>query len=137
MTVVDASVLVSGAILGDVFHLPSVAWLARSRRSRSPLSIPTLALPEVAGAIARRTGDSAFAIEMTTALRRTRTFAIVPLDDDLVDQAVLLASERQIRGADAVYVALALLRGVALVTWDREMLARGAGLVDVRTPLEF
>jgi predicted nucleic acid-binding protein len=39
-----------------------------------------------------------------------------------------------LKGSDAVYVALAERMGIPLITWDNEQLARGAAVIDVRTP---
>ena len=46
-----------------------------------------------------------------------------------------LAAELRLRGADATYVALALERGVPLITWDKEQIERGGLRIEVRTPL--
>ena len=45
-----------------------------------------------------------------------------------------IAAQYLIRGADAVYVALAAELDVPLVTWDHELLTRASVVVDVRTP---
>jgi predicted nucleic acid-binding protein len=49
--------------------------------------------------------------------------------------AQLAAELRLRRGADATYVALALERGVPLITWDKEQIERGGLRIEVRTPL--
>ena len=41
------------------------------------------------------------------------------------------------RGADAVYVAVAEEFGTMLITWDAEMLSRGAQAVAVMTPSDW
>ena len=45
-----------------------------------------------------------------------------------------MAIELQLRGADAIYVALAAQIGIPLITWDREQFERGAQRVITRQP---
>ena len=45
-----------------------------------------------------------------------------------------LAARLFLRGADAQYAALALERGVPLITLDRELCLRAAGTLDCLTP---
>jgi predicted nucleic acid-binding protein len=45
-----------------------------------------------------------------------------------------VAADLGLRGADAVYVALAHQLGLTLVTWDREQLTRTASMIVSRTP---
>ena len=40
----------------------------------------------------------------------------------------------RLRGADAVYVALALLMNSPLVTWDKEQLTRAAPIIETLAP---
>ena len=49
-------------------------------------------------------------------------------------RAAQIAARHRLRGADALYVATADVRDATLVTWDREMLDRGAAVVDTCTP---
>jgi len=58
----------------------------------------------------------------------------VILEAALVRQAVALAAQYGVRGADAVYAAVALQAGCTLVTLDNEQLARLAAVLPTRTP---
>jgi len=58
----------------------------------------------------------------------------MPLDLPRATAAGGVAANLGLRGADAVYIALAQQLGVTLVTWDREQLTRGAAMVLTRTP---
>jgi predicted nucleic acid-binding protein len=49
-------------------------------------------------------------------------------------RAARCALDLRLRGADAVYVAVAHSLQVPLITWDREQLTRAAGRIAVRTP---
>jgi predicted nucleic acid-binding protein len=62
-------------------------------------------------------------------------FRIVPIDQALAEAAARHAADLFLRGADAVYVALAERLGVPLITWDNEQLARAAAVIDARVPI--
>jgi predicted nucleic acid-binding protein len=49
---------------------------------------------------------------------------VVPLDAELLDRALDLARRARLRAYDAVYVAVASLRGVPLFTIDEEVRRR-------------
>ncbi len=59
---------------------------------------------------------------------------LVTLHRQLGISAAQLAADLHLRGADAVYVAIAEALSLPLVTWDREQLTRAAGRIAVRTP---
>jgi predicted nucleic acid-binding protein len=50
---------------------------------------------------------------------------------------VQVATHHRLRGADSVYVAVAEAANATLITWDDEMLERGAGVVTTLTPLQW
>ena len=91
-------------------------------------------LPEVAGAIARRTGDARLARRAMDRLLRLANLRLIPLDRVLAGSAASLAAGLKLRGADAVYVAVAQLLDLPLVTLDREQLARAGGAVTASRP---
>lgn len=43
----------------------------------------------------------------------------------------------RLRGADAVYVAVAQEYGATLIIWDQELLTRGAAAITVVTPADW
>ncbi len=59
---------------------------------------------------------------------------IVAIDKVLAETAAYHASDLFLRGADAIYVALAERLAIPLVTWDQELMTRAATLIEVRTP---
>ena len=59
---------------------------------------------------------------------------LVTLDDALIDEAAEIAADRALKGADAVYVAVARRHRAILVTLDHEQRERAAALVAVMTP---
>ena len=134
MSTVDASVVTSALVADDVHFAVSRPWLQSWVASGNTIYAPTLILAEVAGAIARRTGDPAAGRRGIIRVRRLSTLSLVALDERLAEDAAQLAADLRLRGADAVYVAVARRFGVPLVTWDQEQLQRGAAVVATRPP---
>lgn len=62
---------------------------------------------------------------------------LVPFDTPLAEHAARIAIEHRLRGADAVYTAVAQLFGATLITWDGEMLERGGKIVPTMTPAQW
>ena len=134
MIVVDASVLVAVYRLADLFHDASRAWLLRYLASAQTMIAPLLIVPELAGAISRRTGQPALGHDAVRQFRATPRLTLLPLDETIATHAAELAADLQLHGADAVYVAVAALHGAPLITWDREQIERGGRRVTVRRP---
>lgn len=132
--VVDASVWVSAFLPADVHHEEVLAFLKRIVERGETVVLPNLALAEIGGAIARRTGDAALAADALALVRRQPLLTIHALDDSLGEAAARLAIDARVRGADAVYVALAAWLDTVLVTLDREVLERGAAAARIVTP---
>lgn len=118
----------------DANHNVATTWLARHLASDAETTLPTLAFPEVAGAIKRRTGSTRGADRVVRQLRRTPRLQIVALDLPRANDAAQLARSVGLRGADSVYGALALAATDELVTLDREMAARLSEVLTVVVP---
>jgi prevent-host-death family protein len=82
--------------------------------------VPALMPPEVAGALARRLRNGRLARRAVQYLLRLPTLRLVSLDRRLAEDAVGLAADLRLCGADATYVAVARRLRLPLVTWDRE-----------------
>ncbi|MSQ13680.1 MAG: PIN domain-containing protein [Dehalococcoidia bacterium] len=136
MYVVDASVWVSGFFPTDSAHEVSLRWLGAIIESGANAFAPALVLPEVAGAIARRSGATEMGVEAADQLTSLPTLQIVILDTEIAALSTRLAAELRLRGADAVYVALARRLGMSLVTWDAEQRERAGQVVRAMTPEE-
>lgn len=134
MHVVDASVWVSRFVSGDEHYVVSRTWLTSVIEREDILASPVLLLPEVAGAIARRTNSAEWAVKAVSLLQELPNARIVSLDGALAEKATSLAAELHLRGADAVYLALAHQLNIPLISWDNEQLIRGGRLVAVLTP---
>lgn len=134
MTVVDASVIVSALGPGDTFQQLSRAWLDRQIEEDRPLAAPYLMLSELAGVIARVTGDPADGHAAVAFVLAIPSFELVPDVGEPPTLASQLAADLQLKGADATYVAVAMQLEMELVTWDREQLERGGRRIVTRRP---
>ena len=101
-----------------------------------PLVEPTLLLVELAAAIARGVRGAAAAERIVQQVRELPYLTLVPLDEVVARQAASLAAKLRLRGADAVYAAVAERFGATLVTVDAEQLARCRGGIDAVSPRE-
>jgi predicted nucleic acid-binding protein len=98
---------------------------------------PTLILPECAAAIARSSSSRKTAEEIVTLLQNMEGLRLVGLDATLGTRAARIAIEQKLRGADAVYLTVAQAFDATLITWDSEMLERGAKVVQTMTPAQW
>lgn len=133
MFVVDASVWVARYLPSDENHDSSSQWLHKVFESGRQIVGPTLLLPELAGPISRSAGERV-AVRALSEVSRMPTVRLVALAQTGAVLAARLAALLRLRGADAVYVALATELAMTLVTWDREQLERAANAARVRTP---
>jgi len=124
MYTIDASVHVSALNPAEADSDGSREFLALVRRQHVPLFCPTLLLVEVAAAVARALGDARRAAALAAALRGWPNQTLVPLDEPLAGRAASLAATALLRGADAVYAAVAQQYDTTLVTLDRRQLER-------------
>ena len=136
MYTVDASVHVSALNPTEAGSADSRAFLAQVQRQRVPLFCPTLLLVEVAAAIARVLDDAGRAVALAMELRGWPNQTLVSLDEPLADRAVGLAATARLRGADAVYAAVAQQYGTVLVTLDRQQLERLPPVVKAARPAD-
>ena len=135
--IVDASVWVARFLGVDKHHDVSSTCITALLESDSRLVIPVLAWPEVAGAIARRSGNAGYGNNAVAAIRAMRWIENVSMDDLLAEKSAQIAATLKLRGADAVYVALAVVRRAPLITLDTEMLERARDVAEVLTPADW
>jgi len=133
---VDASVFVNMFIADEAGSANSRAFVAHLEQQRLALVVPMLVLPEVGGAISRVTGDALLAQRLATSLGRPSHVELFPLDMTLARAALSIAAQHRVRGADAVYAAVARAFGAVLVSRDRQQLERLADVVITRSPEE-
>jgi predicted nucleic acid-binding protein len=133
MYTIDTSVWVNATEPGEPDHAVSRAFLRASAAQARPVICRTLVLVEVSAAIARQRGDRRSA-RITRMLARWQATTFQDLDRVLADTATALARAHRLRGADAVYAAVAQQFGTTLISRDKEHLTRLAGIIPVLHP---
>jgi len=134
--VVDASVHLNALNPAEVGSATSQTLLERLFRQPWPVFSPTLLLVEVAAAVARVFDDTERGEEMARAVWGLPGQVWVPLDRSLAVEAAHLAARHRLRGADAVYAAVAHRYGATLITLDRQQLDRLPPAIAVISPTE-
>lgn len=125
MLTVDANVFISAASPADVFHADSDEFLRRIRRFRLPLHCPALLLPETASGIVRPTGDLLAAQMAVISVQTFPGIQFISLTEARSQAAAQIALMCRLRGADAVYVALAQEMGTTLITLGQRDVGAG------------
>jgi len=133
---IDASVLVSALSPSETRNQESLRFLEILRDHPRLVILPTLAKPEIAGALNRLTGDSELALEAAELTFLSGPVVFVELDRALADDAAALAVRANPRGGDAVYAATARRFDAVLVTLDHEQRTRLPDDVTVMWPWE-
>ena len=122
------------SIPSDPRHTVTRQWFNGWASNGGSVVAPSILLAEVAGAVSRQTGRLRLGRLVLSNLLTNRSVRLIPVDAILAEAAAELAVDLRLRGADAVYVAVAQRFGVPLVTWDQEQLQRAAAVVATRTP---
>ncbi len=130
----DSSVLISLFNARDRQHAQTVAWFREAIADGEPLRAPVIALAEVSGAIASGTGDKQLARDVEAHIRHSPLFEFLPVAMPLAERAATIAAEHQVRGADAIYFAVAETLGDRLVTLNPRQLQRGSSVVETVRP---
>jgi predicted nucleic acid-binding protein len=133
MYTIDTSVFVNAVEPLEANHADSRRLLSAIRTRRLPMYEPTLVLAEVAGTVSRLR-DSTRAARLAAILQRLPQLHLVVLDHALAQRAASLAGIHRLRGADAVYAAVAQTHQTILVSRDREHLTRLATIIPVQHP---
>ena len=136
MLVIDASVYVADARPRESHHAEARALLSWVVAKGESVCAPMIVLAEVASAISRGTGSPILARRWVVALQGIPGLRFVPVDEILGRAAAELAARHQIRGCDAVFVALAQQQGATLITLDRQQRERVPPDVVACTPAE-
>jgi predicted nucleic acid-binding protein len=134
MYTLDANIFARDADPADPLHAVCQELLAVLDQKWVTIVVPNLVLAEVAATISRTRRDPIRGRLLAQAIAAYDHVRLIPLDDALAQEAVDLAADRALRGADAVYVAVARRHGCTLVSLDREQRERAAPIVRVLTP---
>jgi predicted nucleic acid-binding protein len=134
MAVVDASVITSLFHLGDVNHGLARSWYERARSIGEPLQAPAVLLSEVAAAFGRSINNPERGLRVTNEIIDHKLIGILPVTVTMARLAAEIAATTNMKGCDAIYVALAAQLNQVLVTFDSEQLERGAAVTRVERP---
>lgn len=129
--VVDASVWFSRLVPKDVFHQTVKIWMEKQRSEGVTFLSPALLLPEVAGAISRRTGEPRLARNAIDSLTRLPGLRLIEMNQPFVQEAARLAADLGLRGADSLYVAVASRLKLTLATLDEDQKIKAASVIAV------
>jgi predicted nucleic acid-binding protein len=133
---IDASVFVNAFNPHEEGHGASLQILAIIQERGDPVVVPALIVPEIAAAVARVNANAAAALEYALAAAALPHLTLVALTHTIARQAAELATAHKLRGADAVYLAVARRYGTTLVSRDHEQCARGSSVAMCQTPEE-
>lgn len=130
----DASFWVSTLLPNDSNYTVARTWLGNHLNSGNRFVAPLLLVVETAGAVARVAQDKNLARNAVLGLYSFPFMQLLPMDQALVDSAADVALTFSLRGADALYVAVANHLGIPLVTFDQEQLTRPANIITTIKP---
>jgi predicted nucleic acid-binding protein len=134
LAVIDASVWVSGVLLGDVNRIRARTWINQHIGSGGYLVSPLIFPLETGSAIARVTQNLTLARQAVSEVYLFPYLRLAPVDQVLIDDAIDIALTFRLRGADSLYVAVAKQLGIPLVTLDHEQLTRPASIITTVQP---
>lgn len=118
----------------DIQHHVSRAWLQSQVEAGTDLIAPYLLLSEATGAITRRTNNVDLGRAVWRYIEIRLGISLLILDAAQWAKSAELAIELQLKGADAVYVAVAEYYKAPLITWDIEQRDRGGQRVTTLSP---
>lgn len=134
MAVIDASVYVALVNSHESHHARCWKWFQQARTAQEQISAPFILLPEVAAALSRGTNNPTMARRVVQQIIKSKIIDLVPVTSKLAERAAAIAANHQIRGCDAVYVALAEQLDEDLMTLDKQQFERGSNVVRTRQP---
>ncbi len=134
---VDANVFVAAARPEEVHYKESREFLQEVARRGITIVCPALVLAECSAALARATDSTENGVELAEIVEGMGNVQFVALESSWAHHAARVAASHRLRGADAIYCTVAKEAGATLITWDAELLERGAAAVRTMTPAEW
>ncbi len=134
MYVIDASVWVSWFMPDDAHHALARQWIDQALERKAEIFALGILLPEVAGALARVTGDPELATRMVNRLVATTNVHVIEQDVRSYMAAAELAADLRIKGSDAMYTQVAVEREAALISLDEQQVERSGFLITAMRP---
>jgi predicted nucleic acid-binding protein len=131
--VLDASVVIAATRGSEPSFQAARQRVNRALRGDDELVVPALFGIEVAGALARAGEPDAKIRELVERLT-SAPHEVTTMGASRARRAIDIAIRARLRGADAVYVVLAVARRLSLCTLDHEMATRAATQCKVIPP---
>jgi predicted nucleic acid-binding protein len=132
--VLDTSVWASSLLPNDRNHVAARDLIGGHISNGGQLVAPVLLVVETSATIARLTQNPDLARNAVSQLYSFSLMHLLPLDQELVDEAAGLAAQFSLKGMDSIYVAVAKRLGIPLVTFDKEQLTRPASIIQTIQP---
>lgn len=136
MYTIDASVYVNANDPREIGYDKSMQLLQHLHVHTIPITVPTLVITEVSAAIARARGDITLAYNLAQQFSKLPNITFISLSLSLAIASAKIAADYRLRGADAIYVAVALDAQTTLITLDQEQLKRVSNLIRACSPTE-
>ena len=137
MLTIDANVFVSARNRAEPQQDDSDRFLKRLVEIAALSYCPTLVVPETAAGLFRPTRNANLSRTAVAQIVGFPSLTLVPLTEDRARRTAEVVLLHHLRGADAAYVTVAQEFGTILVTWDVELLTRGAQAIPTMTPTEW
>ena len=131
---IDASVFVAACRPSESGSAGCRELLRLVRQASVPLIEPVILPVETAAALARAGEAPAWATGFAESIIALPYLTVVVLDERFARRAIGTATQYRLRGADALYVAVAAQYGAHLVTLDDEQLRRAPAAVHACKP---
>jgi predicted nucleic acid-binding protein len=125
---IDASVWIAAADATDKFHQPSRELLRKVVADGIAVIQPAFGRTEVACALARRLRDGAQGQQLTHSLMNRMVTSEIAMDVAFLTATEDIGTSLFLRGADALYAAVAQQSQGPLISWDNEHLQRAGGI---------
>jgi predicted nucleic acid-binding protein len=125
---IDASVWIAAADATDKFHQPSRGLLRKVVADGIAVIQPAFGRTEVACALARRLRDGAQGQQLTHSLMNRMVTSEIAMDVAFLTATENIGTSLFLRGADALYAAVAQQSQGPLISWDNEHLQRAGGI---------
>ena len=127
--VADSSLLIAYFLESDVFHQSARGFIAELDSGGYKLHLPMLVMVETISAIRRRLGQNSQttindAFATIYQWEQQGRVVFYPLNRVRMEVALRLTQEIALRGADSIVAALSEELGIALKTYDNEILHR-------------
>jgi predicted nucleic acid-binding protein len=129
---IDSSIIVASLLEQEKGHSKAFEVWAKVLTGKAVAIMPYTVLVEVVAAVRRRTRDEKLALKIKKELLSASTVNFAIVDPGAALEASDIAVETGMRGMDAIVVQTAKEYGTSLVTLDKEIISKAAGIVKIR-----